>query len=390
MSELKVNSIKGTSATSAAITIDPSNGTCAVPSIPGRNLVINGAMNVAQRGVTSTSDGIHTVDRFSCSYGGEDEAPTQEQVNVTAGTTPYTLGLRKAFKITNGNNTGGAGVSDYQRIIYNFESQDIACSGWNFKSSSSYLTLSYWIKASVAQNYYVSFKASDSSTSQGYVMETGSLTAGTWTKVTHKIPGDTDLEFDNDNGSGLTLYWWMMRGTNNTGTRALNTWDDFATATITPDQTTTFWTTNDATLELTGVQLEVNSVATDFDFRPYDDELRRCQRYYQQLGGESTHDYFFTGTADGTTTIVGAYPFPVKMRTTPSYSYSAFADIQLYDLGGGADRGAATGSALIATVSSTNWAYVTFTGMSATTAGVTHLIRGDNTANARIKFSAEL
>ena len=95
-------------------------------------------------------------------------------------------------------------------------------------------------------------------------------------------------------------------------------------------------------------------------------------------------------SADGTTSFVGAYLFPVKMRTTPSYSYSAFADIQLYDLGGGADRGAATGSALIATVSSTNWAYVTFTGMSATTAGVTHLIRGDNTANARIKFSAEL
>lgn len=290
MSELKVNSIKGTSATSAAITIDPSNGTCAVPSIPGRNLVINGAMNVAQRGTTSTSDGIHTVDRFSCSYGGEDEAPTQAQVDVAAGTTPYTLGFRKAFKITNGNNTGGAGVSDYQRIIYNFEAQDIACSGWNFKSSSSYLTLSYWIKASVAQNYYVSFKASDSSTSQGYVMETGALTAGTWTKVTHKIPGDADLEFDNDNGSGLTLYFWMMRGTNNTGTRALNTWDDFASATITPNQTTTFWTTNDATLELTGVQLEVNSVATDFDFRPYGEELAKCQRYYEIL-------YMSNGTA---------------------------------------------------------------------------------------------
>lgn len=323
MSELKVNSIKGTSATSAAITIDPSNGTCAVPSIPGRNLVINGAMNVAQRGTTSTADGINTVDRFSCSYGGEDEAPTQEQVDVAAGTTPYTLGFRKAFKITNGNNTGGAGVTDYQRIIYNFESQDIACSGWNFKSSSSYITLSYWIKVSVSQNYYVSFKASDSSTSQAYVMETGTLTAGTWTKVTHKIPGDTDLEFDNDNGDGLTLFFWMMRGTNNTGTRALNTWDDFASASITPDQTTTFWTTNDATMELTGVQLEVNSVATDFDFRPYSDELAKCQRYYYQwtataAGYKWAARYNATGSGQDCPLCIW---FPVTMRTDPTGSF---------------------------------------------------------------------
>ena len=332
MSKLITNTIRHTGALSDSITLT-TDGTCTaeITNRSNRNLIINGAMNVAQRGLTSTSDGIHTVDRFSCSYGGEDEAPTQAQVDVSAGTTPYTLGFRKAFKITNGYNTGGAGVTDYQRIIYNFESQDIACSGWNFKSSSSYITLSYWIKVSVSQNYYLHFKASDSSTSQAYVMETGTLTAGTWTKVTHKIPGDADLEFDNDTGAGLTLYWWMMRGTNNTGTRALNTWDDFASATITPDQTTTFWTTNDATLELTGVQLEVGSTATMFEHRSYGDELARCQRYYETsynpgvtVGSSSNvGGYYQTMVSDSSGNAAWSIEYKVQKRAVPSLNFYA-------------------------------------------------------------------
>ena len=72
-----------------------------------RNLIINGAMQVAQRGTSSTTSGYGTVDRFRVVYTNTDEAPTQSQADVSSGTTPYTLGFRKSLKVTNGNQTGG-------------------------------------------------------------------------------------------------------------------------------------------------------------------------------------------------------------------------------------------------------------------------------------------
>ena len=109
MSTLKVDNIRHNNATSDAITM-ASDGTCSarITSAGGgqlshRNIIINGAMNVAQRGVSYTgTDTYATVDRFYIHKGTVSENPTQEQVDVAAGTTPYSLGFRKAYKITNG------------------------------------------------------------------------------------------------------------------------------------------------------------------------------------------------------------------------------------------------------------------------------------------------
>ena len=110
-----------------------------------RNIIINGAMTVAQRGTSDTStNGYGTVDRFGVIRSGVDENPTQEQVDVASGTTPYTLGFRKAFKLTNGNQTGGVGGNDYISMRYKVEAQDIANSGWNYTSATSFVTMSFW------------------------------------------------------------------------------------------------------------------------------------------------------------------------------------------------------------------------------------------------------
>ena len=120
------------------------------------NLVVNGAMQVAQRGTSSTAgdNSFTTVDRFRVTQGGLDEDVTQEQADVASGTTPYTLGFRKCFKITNGNQSNGAGSDDSVQLDTKLEAQDIANSGWNYLSSSSYITLSFWVKSSVAQNFF--------------------------------------------------------------------------------------------------------------------------------------------------------------------------------------------------------------------------------------------
>ena len=146
-----------------------------------RNIIVNGDFKIAQRATSSTGNGYGSVDRFSVIYSGTDEAPTHAQVDVAAGTTPYTSGFRKALKITNGNQTSGAGADDYLVIRTILEAQNIANSGWNYVSSSSFITLSFWVKSSVAQNFYGALWTQDG-TQRNYVFETGSLTADTWTK----------------------------------------------------------------------------------------------------------------------------------------------------------------------------------------------------------------
>jgi len=315
MSTLKVGGIRGVSASSDAITV-ANDGSCTANitnNLSNRNLVINGAMQVAQRGTSSTvAEGYGSVDRFKSNNANNDEAPTQSQVDIAAGTTPYTLGFRKAFRMTNGNQTGGAGSNDRVCIIYNFEGQDIANSGWNYVSDSSFVTISFWVKSSVAQNFFVQLRARDG-TEQGFTFETGSLSADTWTKVTKTVPGNSNLQFDNDNTAGLLMEWNIFRGTDKTGSMSLDTWAAFNGSVRTPDQTSTWYTTNDATFEITGVQLEVGSVATDFEHRSFAQELALCQRYCQK-------NIVIQAVAATTTSLNMRTPLFCEMRATPTVS----------------------------------------------------------------------
>ena len=333
MSQLKVNAISDSAgANGNAITI-ASDGKCAITgstitadtgkftNLPNRNLIINGSMICNQRSASTTSGNyaFHVIDRFRTGTDGQDESLTIAQADVASGTTPYTSGFRKALKITNGNQTSGAGAGDYVQIDYTTEAQDIATSGWNYVSSSSKITLSFWVKASVAQSYTYAIRSLDG-TAQVFNCKTPDLTADTWTKITKVIPGDSNLTFDNDNGGGFMIMWFPFVGTTyTTSGLAEDTWSAWASAKHGIENTTTWWTTNDATFELTGVQLEVGDVATDFEHRSYGDELLRCQRYYFKISPSAASKPIvstawgpFQNKAQGTTF------FPVEMRTEPT------------------------------------------------------------------------
>ena len=301
----------GIEASGIGITCANINGT----QIGGRrNLIINGAMNVAQRGTSSTSSGFYTVDRFQLNFTGTNEAPTQAQVDVSSGTTPYTNGFRKALKVTNGNQTGGGGAAKFIRFKTTLEAQDIANSGWDYVSSSSFVTLSFWVKASVAQTYYGRVQTEDG-TARNFPFSFA-LSENTWTKIVKTIPGNTSptLQFDQDANAGLILEIVPYYGTDYTGSMSLNTWATYSDRT--PDNTATWYETNDATFEITGVQLEVGSQATPFEHRSFPEELALCQRYYWTI---STTIY---GCVYGSSLGFMHCSLPVKMRANGTLTYS--------------------------------------------------------------------
>ena len=141
MSEIKVNSIKGVGASTAAITVNNTDGTCTanLTNRTNKRLTINGAMTIAQRSTSSTSEG-YCVDRMNITFSGHDEAPTHSQVDVAAGQTPYTLGFRKAFRVTNANQ-GTAGSDDTVVILYRIEAQDLANVHWSQRNLMSFKIL---------------------------------------------------------------------------------------------------------------------------------------------------------------------------------------------------------------------------------------------------------
>jgi len=284
-----------------------------------KNLIINGAMQVAQRGTSSTSEGYQTVDRFPVYLNGADENPTMSQADITSGTTPYTLGFRKSLKVTNGNQTSGAGSNDFVWIQTRLEAQDIANSGWNYLSTSSFITLSFWVKSSVAQTFKGNIETIDGTAYQ-YPFETGSLSADTWTKITKTIPGNANLTFDNNNDVGFVLSIIPMMGTDKTSNSVTeDAWSAYSSAARIKDVTTTWYTTNDATFEITGVQLEVGSVATDFEHRSFGQELALCQRYYQQYTNIMSVGYVPNNVSKS---YSHGFNFPVEMRAAPTLTVS--------------------------------------------------------------------
>ena len=287
--------------------------------LSNRNLIINGAMQVAQRGTSSTLGTYGTVDRFQPAFIAG--AQTQTQETLTSGS-PYDEGFRYFLRIA--NTTASTSANTLRQFSTKLEAQTIAQSGWNYTSSTSYVTVSFWVRASVGQEYYAYLLTQDG-TPYKYSFSLGTLSADTWTKITKTVPGNSNLQVDNNNEEGLRLVVSPFYGTDYTDSGvSVDTWATYSGSTRTPDYTNTWGGTTDATFDVTGFQLEVGSVATPFEHRSYGDELARCQRYFMRY----TH---VTTGADGgiyqvagwtNNTAYGAIRFPTTMRTGPSFTYN--------------------------------------------------------------------
>ena len=339
MSQTKAQLVSGTSAQD--LTVDNINTTSINSGqVFGRkNLIINGAMQVAQRGTSSTTSGYGSVDRFHIQYNAGTR--THSQTAITSGS-PYENGFRNVLRITNTSVGGGAGNSGITNAFQYLEAQDVANSGWNYTSSSSFVTLSFWVRSSVAQEFYGYLRTFDG-TEQAYCFSTGSLSANTWTKITKTIPGNSNITINNDNGAGLQVnispFWG---GDFTTSGKTTDSWSAFSGASRTPDYATTWASTASATFDITGVQLEVGSTATDFEHRSSGDEISLCHRYFYLVGsqardGNPSYTLGLGALNTGTSAFMH-FPFPTEMRATPTLYQTNGADYyRFFNDGGGAN-----------------------------------------------------
>ena len=292
---------------------------------PFRNLIINGAMQIAQRGTSATSNGYKTVDRFS-HFSGQGTT-TWSQLSETSGIATH--GCRYALRCTNTSNSTAANA--YREITYKIENQDLMQSGWDYTSASSKLTLSFWVRASVAQTYYGRIRWMGDSADKNFVFSTGSLTANTWTKVTVAIPGLSGKTLHDGGSSGNNASIWQInwspfQGTDGTASgTALNTWNAYAGGSKYPDYATTWAGTDGATFDITAVQLELGDTATDFEHRSYGDQLVRSQRYYYKSDMFYSSCMTYTpGSGDHNFSKMNT-DHPVTMRTNPAGVAGDFA-----------------------------------------------------------------
>ena len=290
-----------------------------IPIGKTRNLIINGAMQVAQRGsASSTTNGLATVDRFKKIGAGLGNTFSQEQITLSSSDTPYSSGFRKAFRVSQ-NQAGtanAAGAIDFSHYI---EAQNLTDSGWNYTSASSEITLQFWFRVSTNQTFYGVLYTPDG-TVQTYPFSFTASGNNTWTKITHTFPGNSNITINNDNGTGLILYLIPFYGTDYTdNSKSVNAWSAHSTN-FCPDMASTWLTAGASTFDVTGIQLEVGSVATDFEHKSFGEELALCQRYYYRYQQDGSSSAYWVGhvSAYGSLNNMIVFYLPVSMRSYPS------------------------------------------------------------------------
>ena len=268
-----------------------------------RNLVINGAMQVAQRGTSfsSITANVYPVDRF---FVRDVNSAAGEATVSQSTTTPDDFKNSLKIDVTTADTSLVA--ADQYKIEYRAEGQDVSHLNWG-TSAAKTVTLSFWIRSNKTGNTQVGFM--NGANNRAYVATFTIDTADTWEKKELTVAGDTSGTWLNTNGIGLRLRWGSFGSTYQTS--SVNQWVG-ANVISRDDSPINFFDSTDNELYLTGIQLEVGEQATPFEHRSYGDELAACQRYFTSSNGNK-YEISWGGQNSGSI-AGGQIDLPVHMR----------------------------------------------------------------------------
>ena len=271
-----------------------------------RNLIINGAMQVAQRG-TSTTGGGFLVDRFELNINNTDNiAITQSQDSSGPS------GFANSWKILATTAESAVAANERVRFRQNIEGQNLQQFAFGTSAAKS-MTLSFYVKSNKTGTYAVNLEQDDASRVIGSTYTINS--ADTWEFKTVTVGGDTSGTINDDNGAGLIVSWYLLAGSNYTATDNTS-YSASADGKQAYGHSTTWGQATNDNFFITGIQLEVGEQATPFEHRSYGDELARCQRYYSIP--IPTGNLFCEPIDLSNNYRRASIAFPVLMRTSPT------------------------------------------------------------------------
>ena len=343
-----------------------------------RNLIINGDMSIAQRGTSTasiTGTGYFTIDRVKNAMSGFGTWTQSQSTDVPSG---EGFGYSLKYDCTTANASLGAsafGIFQMSKL----EGQMLQHLKKGTANAES-LTISFWVKSSKTGTYIVELFDEDNSrfTNKSYSINS----ASTWEKKTITFDGDTTGAFNNDNGDSLSINFWLGAGTTFTTGSLQTTWggntaSNRAVGQVNlADNTANEW-------YITGVQLEVGTSASDFEFLPYDVNFQRCQRYFERLHRDSSGDErVAVGWFNTTTDFNGLINYNEK-RVNPTVTINNVGSFRVNYLNSATTPSSASGNFIGKKTCNTSW------GVSGMTAGQGGGVRTDVTT-ASIDVDAEL
>jgi len=280
-----------------------------------KNIIINGDMSIAQRATSTSSitgDGYHTIDRFYNEMGTAGTWTQSQSTDVPTG-----QGFSNSLKYDCTTANGSLSAGSFGFVSQRFEGQNLQYLKYGTSSAES-LTVSFWVKSNKTGTYIVEMVsfATTKSQSQSYTISS----ADTWEKKTLTFTGDTATAIANSNARSFNLNFWLLAGSTYTSGTLNTSYNTTTNANRAVGQVNLADSTSNEWY-VTGLQVEVGTSASDFEFLPHDVNLNRCLRYYQILDIGSNSPLYTTG--DGNHNRHIRLTWGIRKRTSPTATSSA-------------------------------------------------------------------